>query len=275
LATGFFANASGADSDNIAVGRNATATGDGTTNMALGSGASATGIHSIAIGTGAVATGSIAAGTNALASNGGAAFGDESEASGLDSSAIGPNSTASHANAAAFGNGATTTRVNQQVFGTASNTYTMTGIASDQSKAVIGAPTHIVASNASGDLAAYTFAELGLVQPTDLSNFATKGDIAGLQSQIDHLGKRDNQLTEGLAAVVALAQPILRSGQTFGVSAGWGGYDDANAIGLSAAGVLADNLLRPGSGTLALYGGIGIGTGEGQVAGRAGLSFGW
>jgi hypothetical protein len=97
----------------------------------------------------------------------------------------------------------------------------------------------------------------------DLSNFATKGDVAGLQSQINRLGKRDDELTEGLAAVVALAQPILRSGQHFGVSAGWGGYADVSAIGFSAAGVLADNLLRPGSGTLALYGGLGVGTSEG------------
>jgi hypothetical protein len=49
----------------------------------------------------------------------------------------------------------------------------------------------------------------------------------------------------------------------------------ANAVGFSAAGVLADNLLRPGSGTLALYGGIGVGTSEGEAAGRAGMSFGW
>jgi len=82
-------------------------------------------------------------------------------------------------------------------------------------------------------------------------------------------------LTEGLAAVVALAQPILRSGQHFGMTAGWGGYDGANALGFSAAGVLADNLLGPGSGTLALYGGIGVGTDEGEAAGRAGVSFGW
>ena len=191
------------------------------------------------------------------------------------SSAIGPNATARHANAAAFGNGATTTRVNQQVFGTVSNTYTMTGIASDQSKAVIGVPTHLVASNASGDLASYTFAELGLVQPTDLTNFATKGDFAGLQSQIDHLGKRDNQLTEGLAAVVAFAQPTILPGQRFAMRAGWGGYDDANAIGLSAVGVLAQNVLRPGFGTVALDGGVGFGMSEGEVVGRAGLSFGW
>lgn len=57
--------------------------------------------------------------------------------------------------------------------------------------------------------------------------------------------------------------------------AGWGGYDDANAIGVSAVGVVASNLLSRGRGTLALDGGIVFGTSEGQVAGRAGMSFGW
>jgi hypothetical protein len=151
----------------------------------------------------------------------------------------------------------------------------MAGAASNASKAAVGTPTHLLASNSSGDLASYTFAELGLVNPSDLSSFATKGDVAGLQSQINRLGKRDNELTEGLAAVVALAQPILDPGQSFGMTAAWGGFDDANAIGVSAAGVLARNLLRPGSGTLALFGGVGFGTSEGQVAGRAGMSFGW
>jgi len=59
------------------------------------------------------------------------------------------------------------------------------------------------------------------------------------------------------------------------LTAAWGNFEDANAIGFSAAGVLARDLLRPGSGTLALFGGIGVGTSEGQAGGRAGVSFGW
>jgi len=43
-------------------------------------------------------------------------------------------------------------------------------------------------------------------------------------------------------------------------SAGWGGFDDANAVGVSAAGLLAGNLIRIGLGTLVLDGGLGIGT---------------
>jgi hypothetical protein len=99
--------------------------------------------------------------------------------------------------------------------------------------------------------------------------------VAGLQSDINRLGRRDEELTEGIATAVALAQPILRDRQHFGMTAGWGGFDSANAVGISAAGILTDNLLRPGSGTLALYGGVGVGTNEGVVTGRAGLSFGW
>ena len=79
-----------------------------------------------------------------------------------------------HTNAA-FGAGATTTLANQQTFGTASNTYTMSGITSGASKTVQGAPSHLVTSNVGGDLAAHTFAELGLVTQGDISNFATQG----------------------------------------------------------------------------------------------------
>jgi hypothetical protein len=64
-------------------------------------------------------------------------------------------------------------------------------------------------------------------------------------------------------------------GQKFAMRAGWGGYDGANAVSFTAAGVLAQNLLRPGYGSLVLDGGVGFGTQEGEVAGRAGLSVGW
>jgi hypothetical protein len=239
----------------------------------MGSFATATGDTSIAIGTGAVATGSIAMGTQAFASNGGAAFGDFASASGPNSSAIGPNATAAFDNSAAFGNGATATRANQQVFGTVTNTYTMAGLTSNASKAAQGSPTHLVTSNSSGDLAAFTASQLGLATTGDISNL--QGDISNLQSKINRLGDRDRELTEGLAAVVSLAQPVLLPGQHFAMRAGWGGFDGSNAVGFSAAGVVANNLLRPGAGTLVLDGGVGVGTEEGEVVGRAGASFGW
>jgi autotransporter adhesin len=238
--------------------------------MALGASAAATGVNSIAIGTGAVATGSIAAGTQAFASNGGAAFGDFAAASGANSTAVGPNSSAAYANSAAFGNGATATRANQQVFGTASNTYTMSGLTSSASKQAQGSPTHLVTSNQAGDLAAYTPHQLDLASASEVAS-----GFSSLQSQVNHLVNRDNQLTEGIAASAALAQPVILPGQHFAMRAGWGGYDGSNAFAFSAAGVVGNNLLRPGFGTFAVDGGVGVGTDEGEVVGRAGASFGW
>ena len=46
-------------------------------------------------------------------------------------------------------------------------------------------------------------------------------------------------------------------------------------MSFTAVGVVARNLLNQGRGTLTLDGGVGFGTSEGQVAGRAGMSFGW
>jgi autotransporter adhesin len=273
MAMGTNANASGDGSANIAIGQNALAVGDGTTNMALGYNAQASGDDSIAIGSGAIATGSIAAGTQAFASNGGAAFGDFASASGANSTAIGPHSSAAYANSAAFGNGAEATRENQQVFGTVSNTYTMAGLTTKASRHAQGTPAYIVTSNAGGDLAAYTPHQLELASTSDIDSL--RGGINSLQGDINRLGNRDLELTEGIATAAALAQPVLRSGQHFGVTAGWGGFDNANAVAFSAAGILTDNMFRPGIGTLALYGGVGVGTDEGVVTSRAGVSFGW
>ena len=200
---------------------------------------------------------------------------------GTRNTAVGSGSKANFANSAAFGANATATRTNQMVFGVAAgpgaagNTYTMGGITSSTSKAAQGAPTSLVTSNATGDLAAYTFSEIGLATTADLSGFATKGDLSGLQSQINRLGRRDSELAEGIATAVALAQPMMMPGQHFAMRAGWGNFDGSDAIGLSAAGVLANNMLRPGSGTLILDGGVGFGTDEGIVVGRAGATFGW
>jgi hypothetical protein len=239
--------------------------------VALGAGSEANGIDSTATGTRAQAT---ATGASAFGGDGNIdGFG--AQATGSFSTAIGADSVAGFNNSTAIGAGAATARANQQSFGTASNTYTMAGITSQASKTAQGTPTHLVTSNVGGDLAAYTPSELGLATTADLAGFATKGDVQSLQSKINRLGQRDSELTEGIAAVVAVAQPILLPGQHFAVRAGWGGYDGSNAVGISAAGVLANNLLAPGSGTFTLDGGVGFGTDEGEVVGRAGGTFGW
>jgi len=229
------------------VGAGAGAGGIGNKNLALGNNAGAVvdGDFNIAIGFGA--------GRNITASN---------------TISIGSGASAgNNDNAAAFGAGAVATRANQQVFGTTSNTYTMAGIASGASKAAQSGATQLVTTDGGGNLASASLASLGLASSTDVS---------GLQSQINHLVSRDNELAEGIATSVALAQPMLLPGQHFAMRAGWGGFDGANAVGLTAAGVLANNVLKPGYGTLVLDGGVGFGTDDSSVVtGRAGVSLGW
>jgi hypothetical protein len=259
-AYGNASTASGASS--VAIGDSAQATAASA--IALGQNAAATGTNAIAIGTGAVATGSIAAGTNAYASNGGAAFGDFSTASGASSTAVGPNSTAAYDNSAAFGNGAAAVRANQQVFGTASNTYTMPGLTSSASKAAQGKPTHVVTSNANGDLAAYTPSELGLT---------TQGDLGAINRR---LSKVDDEKNSGIALAVAMQNPDLTGSERIGVAANWGAFEDANALGMSVMGVLGHDFVSPGD-RVAISGAFGVGLengdGDDVYGGRVGLQW--
>jgi hypothetical protein len=186
------------------------------------------------------------------------AVGNQANAIGDTALAVGSGANATHENSAAFGAGATTTRDNQQMFGTASNTYTMAGLTSQDSRDAQGAPTALVTTNDAGDLAAHTAAELGLAT----------------QSQIDALGRRDDELTEGIAIALALQQPMFQPGQTFAVRVGWGNFDGENAVGATAAGLLVKGAFGPGS-TVVLDGGVGTGANYGNVAARGGLTFGW
>ena len=129
---------------------------------------------------------------------------------------------------------------------------------------------------------------LPCLRVTGLSRMGTAAGKQPSRGQINRLANRDRELIEGIATAAALAQPVLRrvsirSGQHFGVTAGWGGFDNANAVAFSAAGILTDNtfrpgigtMFRPGIGTVVLYGGVGVGTDDRVVTSRAGVSFGW
>ncbi len=260
MAYGTDSDGIGGGSSNVGIGEDANAQGDDSGNVASGNSAVASGNTSNNVASGA---NSNASGNNSA----NVAIGDGADARGdnFRNTAVGANSSATQENTAAFGAGATTTRPNQQIFGTGTNTYTMAGIASPASQAAQGAPTHLVTSNAGGDLAAYTLAELGL---------ASAGDVSNLQSQINNLGKRDDELAEGIAISLALAQPMFHAGQTFAFNFGWGGFDGSNAVGFTAAGVVSQGAFGPGS-TVTVYGGVGTGTSEGTVAGKAGASFGF
>jgi hypothetical protein len=175
---------------------------------------------------------------------------------------------AGHTNAAAFGAGATTTRANQQSFGTASNTYTMAGITSSASKTAQGAPTHLVTANASGDLAAHTFAELGLVTSGDLSNFATQGDLNIINNRLNALSGRTDKALSGVAMAFAMAGvPELSPGERFALMGNWATFQGENGLAMNAALRLATNVQ--------LNGGVAWGLNEDVAGGRVGVRVGW
>jgi trimeric autotransporter adhesin len=221
-ANGFLANASGVGSHNTAFGFGADAHGDGTNNTAFGTDAHATGANSSAFGDGAQAT----------AANS-SAFGIGAHATGADSTATGTGATASGVNSSAFGNGAKATRDNQQMFGTASNTYTMAGINTTASRAAQVGPTSIVTSDTAGNLAARSFADLGL---------ASQSDISGINGRLDALNGRINDVNREARGGIALA--LAASGLQFdtrpgkvSLSGGYGNFkgQPGFAVGLGYA----------------------------------------
>lgn len=244
-ASGNFATATGEGAVANSVG--ATATGAGA--FAIGALATATGEDAVASGDSATATGfqAVASGINATATGAGA------KANGVGATALGASARALHDNSAAIGAGAKTERDNQMVFGTQSNTYTMGGITSKASRDAQTGPLEVVTTDAAGNLSS---------------------DGGAFQRQIDALGRRDSELADGIAIALAIQQPIFQAGQTFAIRAGYGNFDGADAIGLSAAGVLSRGGFGPGS-SVTLDAGLGFGTATGTVAARAGVSLGW
>ena len=137
--------------------------------------------------------------------------------------------------------------------GSGDNTYTMGGITSQASKAVQTGPLELVTTDAQGNLAS---------------------DGGAFQRQLDALGDRDSELAEGIAIALALDAPNLQSGQSFALRMGYGNFDGSSALGVAAAGLLDKGSFADRS-TVTLDGGVGFGTSDGTVAGKAGLTFGW
>lgn len=92
-------------------------------------------------------------------------------------------------------------------------------------------------------------------------------DILALQSNVQDLQQRDEELAEGIAVSMAIDAPLLRSGQTFAMRGGWGNFDGTHAAGVSAAGAISQNVV--------VDAGVGWGTSQGTVAGKAGVTIGW
>jgi hypothetical protein len=278
LAIGSDSSAAGVSS--IAVGQNATASG--VTAIAIGGGtgglqAQATQDFAIAIGNGASATaagaaaygsttsaltmatgtnalalqGAVAGGTNSIAIGMGAtataasavAYGQDSHAGATSSAAIGDNTTvaAAHVNSSAIGTGATTTTDNQMMFGTSTQTYTMPGITSGLSRSRQVGPLDVTTSDANGNLAS----DGGAVF-TALS-----------------------ELQAGVAMSFALENPELQGNESFGVAANWGKFNDSQALGFAAMGVLTRDTFGGGE-RLAVSGGFAVSTAEKTYFGRNG-----
>jgi hypothetical protein len=278
VAFGVYATNSGTSvvgNGSVAVGNEALATG--TDSIGVGNTANVTGNNAIGLGAGTVVSGNnaVAVGQGAQATaDGAAAFGQGATASAADAVAIGRGATADAAGSIAIGQGASTatftnsmaigqgvvaTRNDQVVIGTTNHTYTLSGVTSAASRTAQGAPTHIITSNANGDLAAHTAAELGL---------ATPADIASINARLGNHQSRIEQNAEGIAIALAMAgTPVVLPKERFAMSANWGNFEGRNGF----AGALAFKVTD----MVQLNGGLGFGAEEGTVGGRAGIRIGW
>ncbi len=83
-----------------------------------------------------------------------------------------------------------------------------------------------------------------------------------------------NKAYEGTAIALAISQPLLVNDQSFAIRGGWGTYENQNAFGVSAAGVIARGVFGNGS-TVVVDAGVGFGTDHNDVAGKAGVTIGF
>ena len=113
------------------------------------------------------------------------------------------------------------------MYGTASNTYTMTGIASAASAAAQTGPVQVVTSDASGNLATSSLAALGL---------ASAGDVSAINARIDDLATRSSKAFAGVAMAFAMAgSPTVLPNETFVATFNWGTFQGAHGLAVSGA----------------------------------------
>jgi hypothetical protein len=129
----------------------------------------------------------------------------------------------------------------------------------------------IAVSNASGSQFVATSGGYISAEGNRVQNVGTPilGTDATNKAYVD---KGLNKAYEGTAIALAISQPVFLPGQTFAIRGGWGDYEGQNAFGVSAAGVIAHNVLGYGS-TVSLD--AGIGAGNSSVAGKAGVTVGF
>jgi hypothetical protein len=173
---------------------------------------------------------------------------------GDNSTALGTGTTVAPGtvNSSAIGAGATALLSDQMALGTSTTTYTAPGMNSDLSRARQSGLLGVVTSDTYGNLAS--------------DNGALYKEVARVKS--------------GAAVAMALADPTLSGHEQFGMKLNWGGFDGANAVGLTTLGVLGKNLFATGD-RLTASGGVGWGqasvTGYTQsvAGGHAGMQLTW
>ena len=161
---------------------------------------------------------------------------------------------ATHANAMALGAGAVTTRPNQIAMGGANSTYTMAGIASDDSRAAQSGPLQVVTSDANGNLAT-----------ADLTSFYP--ELVGLGQRLGDMDKRFDRHADGIAIAVAMGGAHLPIDSRYAISGNVGVFDGTGALGFAGAARLNRNWWVHAAG--------GLGFQRNTVAGRVGVTFAW
>ena len=209
---------------------------------AFGQGSAASGTSSTALGTDSIAllANSTAVGDSAAATFANStAVGQGSTASAANASAFGQGATAAFANSTAIGQGATTTAANQVVIGTATTTFSAPGITSAASTAAQVGATQFVTTDANGNLASVSMS--GVLQPA----------------------------FEGIATAIALgAGPaVLPDGKDFAASLGYGNYAGQNAVSISGAARVNENIF--------VNAGVATSTNSGEVGVRAAATYAW
>jgi hypothetical protein len=154
-----------------------------------------------------------------------------------------------------------TTRANQVSIGTATNTYTLSGIASAASLSAQTGPVSFVTTDANGNLATSTF------NPASLT--ALQSQVTSLQSQV--LDNRMEARTGTAVALAAGSMPALQPGRKFALSAGYGNFEGANAFGIGATALLYDGK------KFAIVGNVGgaVGLERSAGGGRGAVSVQW
>ncbi len=173
----------------------------------------------------------------ASAASGGAAFGDNSVATGSLATALGPGAQATFANSTALGAGAVATRANQMMLGTTTATYTMPGITSAASLSAQSGPVKFVTSDAAGNLAVSDISASNITNITNnitnlqanvanITNNITnlQANVATLQANVATLQTNVARAFEGTAIAIALGGGFLPDNKTFAISTNWGTF---------------------------------------------------